>query len=175
MKKPIKKYAVRLKALPSPAAASTEAADLDIEGIKAAVATIRAKLPAPRVLTNEDRRDLFKMSDKRAALVQNAVSAAGNTLVQAVLPPSFDRTGFAANAELVASLVEVRTVIEQIFSDVDDTTMAVGSDTVNAAAKLYGYVKAGAKDNPGLKPIAEQLGEAFKRANTKPNARPEEK
>ena len=45
--------------------------------------------------------------------------------------------------------------------------MAVGSDTVNAAAKLYGYVKVGAKDNPGLKPIAEQLGKAFKRANAK--------
>src|SRR5437588_6272967 len=59
------------------------------------------------------------------------------------------------------------TTIQQLASDVDDTAMAVGSDTVNAAAKLYGYVKVGAKDNPGLKPIAEQLGKAFKRANAK--------
>ena len=124
------------------------------------------------MLTSEDRRALFKMSDKRAAFVRNAVSAAENTLVQAILPPSFNRTTFAANAELVASLVEVRTVIEQLLSDVDDTTMAFGSDTVNAAARLYSYVKAGAVDNPGLKPIAAQLGEAFKKANPKPNAQP---
>ena len=78
------------------------------------------------------------------------------------------------SAGLVASLVEVRTVIEQLFSDIDDTTMAFGSDTVNAAAKLYGYVKAGAVDNPGLKPIAAQLGEAFKKANTKATPPPAE-
>lgn len=189
MKKPIKKYAVKLKATrsrafasinPAPAkaavstasAASTETPAITVSDIKAAVASIREKLPTPRVLTREDRRTLFKMSDKRAAFVQNAVSAADNTLVQAVLPPSFDRATFAANAELVASLVEVRTIIEQLFSDVDDTTMAFGSDTVNAAAKLYGYVKAGAVDNPGLKPIAAQLGEAFKKANTKPTPPP---
>ena len=29
-------------------------------------------------------------------------------------------------------------------------------------------VKAGAEDNPGLKPIADQLGDAFKKANAKP-------
>ena len=183
MKKTIKKYAVKLKATrasafasvkstSAKAAASPAAPGVALADINAAVATIRGKLPAPRVLTNDDRRGLFKMSDKRAAFVSNAVSAADNALVQAVLPPSFDRATFTANADLVASLVEVRTVIEQLFSDIDDTTMAFGSDTVNAAAKLYGYVKAGAVDNPGLKPIAAQLGEAFKKANTKPTPPP---
>lgn len=162
MNKSIKKYAVRLKT-------NAAAAAIDVAGINAAVAVIRGKLPAPRVLTNDDRRQLFKMRDKRAGFVQNAVNAAQNPLVQAVLPPSFDRAEFGNNAELTATLIEVRTVIEQLASDVDDTTMAVGSDTVNAAAKLYGYVKAGAEDNPGLKPIAEQLSEAFKRANAKAN------
>ena len=179
MKTPIKKYAVKLKAnrakpfasiksAPTRAAAATVPPGITLADVNVAIATIRGKLPAPRVLTNDDRRGLFKMSDKRAAFVSNAVSAADNALVQAVLPPSFDRATFTANADLVASLVEVRTVIEQLFSDIDDTTMAFGSDTVNAAAKLYGYVKAGAVDNPGLKPIAAQLGEAFKKANTKP-------
>ncbi len=183
MKTPTKKYAVKLKAnraqpfasiksAPARVAATAAAPGIALADINAAITTIRAKLPAPRVLTSDDRRGLFKMSDKRAAFVSNAVSAADNTLVQAVLPPSFDRATFAANAELVASLVEVRTVIEQLFSDIDDTTMAFGSDTVNAAAKLYSYVKSGAQDNPGLKPIAAQLGEAFKKANTKPTPPP---
>ena len=183
MKRTTKKYAVKLKAnrakpltsiksAPAKAAASSVTPAIILADVNSAVATIRGKLPVPRVLTNDDRRGLFKMSDKRAAFVQNAVSAAENVLVQAVLPPSFDRATFAANADLVASLVEVRTVIEQLFSDIDDTTMAFGSDTVIAAAKLYGYVKAGAEDHPGLKPIAAQLGEAFKKANTKPVAKP---
>jgi hypothetical protein len=140
-----------------------------VDGINAAIATIREKLPAVRVLTAAARQQLFKMRDRRAGFVQNARNAADNPLVQAVLPPSFDRAKFDANAGLTATLIEIRNVIEQLASDVDDTTMAVGSNTVNAAAKLYGYVKAGAEDNPGLKPIAEQLGEAFKRANAKPH------
>ena len=69
---------------------------------------------------------------------------------------------------LTATLSELLTTFRQLASDVDDTAMAVGSDTMSAAARLYGYVKVGAKDNPGLKPIAEQLGKAFQRANVKP-------
>ena len=165
-----KRYAVRSKA-PAPsakAAASDPTAAIDLDGIKADAASIREKLPNLRVLTKATRQQLFKMGDKRAALVRDSITASENPLVQAVLPPSFDRAKFGSNAERTATLIEVRTVLEQLLSDVDDTAMDVGSETVNAAAKLYGYVKAGAEDNPGLKPIAEQLGEAFKKANTKP-------
>lgn len=49
-------------------------------------------------------------------------------------------------------------------SQVDDTLLGVGSEAMNAATEVYGYVKAAARKTPGLKPVATQLGERFKKA-----------
>jgi len=182
-KLPSKRHVVRLRptsgartrSTPTTARAASAPADsagdlpaIDLAAIQAAVAVIRAELPPLRVLTADDRRRLFKMNDKRAALAQRSQSAAGNALVQVVVPPSFKLPRFAAQAARTATLIKVHTVIEQLFSDVDDTLMAERSDVITGAAKLYAYVKAGVEDNPGLKPIADQLGEAFKKTNSKP-------
>ncbi len=34
---------------------------------------------------------------------------------------------------------------------------------MNAATQVYNYVKAAAKTTPGLKPVADQLGERFQK------------
>ena len=49
-----------------------------------------------------------------------------------------------------------------VVSQLDDTRLAVGGEAMQAATQTYSYVKAGAKNTPGLKPIAEQLGQRFK-------------
>ena len=163
-----KRYAVtRVQPrLPKAKAAATESTGgIDLDAINAAVAAIRNALPKPRVLTKEVRQQLFKMADKRAGFVQKALGAVASPLVQAVLPPSFNRAAFEASAALFVVLNEVLSALKALASDVDDTAIAEGSDAMNLAAKLYTYVKEGAEDNPGLKPIAEDLGESFKKAS----------
>ena len=43
--------------------------------------------------------------------------------------------------------------------------MAVGSEAMNEASQVYNYVKTAAKTTPGLKPVADQLGERFQKAS----------
>jgi hypothetical protein len=42
--------------------------------------------------------------------------------------------------------------------------LAVGGEAMQGAMQTYNYIKAGAKNTPGLKPVAEQLGERFQKA-----------
>jgi hypothetical protein len=50
---------------------------------------------------------------------------------------------------------------------VDDTLMAVSSEAMTSSLTVYDYVKTAAKKTPGLKTLAEQLGERFKAIKTK--------
>lgn len=52
--------------------------------------------------------------------------------------------------------------MRQITEQVDDTLLAVGSEAMSSSLTVYDYVKTAAKKTPGLKTVAEQLGERFK-------------
>ena len=50
-----------------------------------------------------------------------------------------------------------------IAEQIDDTRMAVGGEAMRQAIQTYDYVKTGAKTEPGLKTLADELGERFKK------------
>nr|VFK80704.1 MAG: hypothetical protein BECKSD772D_GA0070982_114312 [Candidatus Kentron sp. SD] len=56
----------------------------------------------------------------------------------------------------------------------DDTRLAVGGEAMQEATQVYNYVKTAAKTTPGLKPIADQLGERWKVAKQKKSPEPVE-
>jgi hypothetical protein len=70
--------------------------------------------------------------------------------------------------QLAANLTEVLIGLRQLTEQVDDTLMAVGSEAMGSSLTVYDYVKTAAKKTPGLKTIAEQLGERFKAIKSKP-------
>ena len=64
-------------------------------------------------------------------------------------------------------------MVAQLASQIDDTRLAVGGEAMQEATQTYNYVKAAAKTTPGLKPVADQLGERFPKASApKPPAPP---
>jgi hypothetical protein len=138
----------------------------DIQEIKAAFATIEAKLPFLVTLSAEERRNLFKMGDKRLAFVNTSLIAAQSN--RNILPASFDLDEFVRDYQLAANLTEVLIGLRQLTEQVDDTLMAVGSEAMGSSLTVYDYVKTAAKKTPGLKTIAEQLGERFKAIKSKP-------
>nr|VFJ60000.1 MAG: hypothetical protein BECKFW1821B_GA0114236_10539 [Candidatus Kentron sp. FW] len=69
--------------------------------------------------------------------------------------------------ELFTAMTDVDAVIAALAAGVDDTRMAVGGEAMQEASQVYTYVKAAAKTTPGLKAVAEQLGERFKQAKKK--------
>ncbi|MEH2201317.1 hypothetical protein [Nostoc sp.] len=138
----------------------------DVQEIKAAFATIQAKMPFLVTLSAEERRNLFKMGDKRLAFVNTSLIAAQSN--KDILPASFDVEEFVRDYQLAATLTEVLIGLRQLTEQVDDTLMAVGSEAMGSSLTVYDYVKTAAKKTPGLKSLAEQLGERFKAIKKKP-------
>ena len=132
----------------------------DIQEIKAALQTVQKKLPFLVTLSAEERRKLVKMGDKSLAFVNNSVTAAQSN--REILPASFDVDELVQDYQLATALTELLTSMRQLTEQVDDTLLAVGSEAMKSSLTVYDYVKTAAKKTPGLKTIAEQLGERFK-------------
>lgn len=139
--------------------------ETDIQDIKAALQTIQQKLPFLITLTTDERRKLYKMGDKSIAFVNNSLTAAQAN--RNILPASFDVDEFVRDYQLSVSLTELLIGLRQVTEQVDDTLLAVGSETMSSSLTVYDYVKTAAKKTPGLKSLAEQLGERFKALRTK--------
>ena len=138
----------------------------DMQQIKAALQTIQKKLPFLITLSTEERRKLFKMGDKSLAFVNNSITAAQSN--PDILPASFDLEEFVRDYQLAATLTELLIALRQLSEQVDDTLLAVGSEAMSSSLTVYDYVKTAAKKTPGLKSLAEQLGDRFKAIRNKP-------
>ncbi|MEH2015133.1 hypothetical protein [Nostoc sp.] len=132
----------------------------DIQEVKAALQKVQQKLPFLITLSTEERRKLVKMGDKSLAFVNNSVTAAQSN--PEILPATFKVEELVRDYQLAAVLTELLISIQQLTEQVDDTLMAVGSEAMTSSLTVYDYVKTASKKTPGLKSVAEQLGERFK-------------
>jgi len=134
----------------------------DVQAIKDAFALILNKLPFLVNLTSAERKASFKAGPDSSSFVQNALTAAQDN--PNILPANFSTPEFKNDVDLLAVLTEFNTMAASVASQIDDTRMAVGSEAMQQASQVYTYVKTASKVTPGLKPVAEQLGERFKKA-----------
>jgi len=144
---------------------SAKLTETDLQEIKTALATIETKLPFLVHLTVEERRKLFKMGNKSLAFVSNSLTAAQSN--PDILPASFDLNEFTSDYQLSTALTEVHLRLQQLTEKVDDTLLAVSSEAMTSSLTVYEYVKTAAKKTPGLKAIADQLGDRFKASRAK--------
>ena len=140
---------------------------VDLQAIKDAFATIKQKLPFLASLTVDERKSTFKAGPNSLSFVQNALTAAEGH--PDIFPNSFSTPAFRKDVDLFSVLTELGTSAESLSSQIDDTRLAVGGEAMQQGSQVYTYVKAAADTTPGLKPVAEQLGERFQRAS-KPKA-----
>ncbi|MCC5657894.1 hypothetical protein LC608_13020 [Nostoc sp. XA010] len=138
----------------------------DIQEIKAALQKIQQKMPFLVTLSTEERRKLVKMGDKSLAFVNNSVTAAQSN--REILPATFDVEELVRDYQLATTLTELLISVQQLAEQVDDTLMAVGSEAMTSSLTVYDYVKTASKKTPGLKTVAEQLGERFKAIKGRP-------
>lgn len=144
---------------------SAQLTETDVQEIRAALATIQTRMPFLINLTVEERRKLFKMGNKSLAFVNNSLTTAQSN--RDILPASFDLDEFISDYQLATTLSEIHLSLQQLTEKVDDTLMAVSSEAMGSSLTVYDYVKTAAKKTPGLKAIADQLGERFKAIRTK--------
>jgi hypothetical protein len=136
--------------------------EADLQAVKDAFAAVVQKMPFLVNLTPSERQSIVKTGPDRLSFVQNASAAARNN--PTIFPPSFDAQGFQSDVELFAALTELATLAASVASQIDDTRLAVGGEAMRQATQVYNYVREAAKTTPGLKPVAEQLGERFQKA-----------
>jgi len=137
----------------------------DVKAIKDALDTIIKTMPFLINLTPKERKATFKTGADSVSFVQNALSAAQDH--PDILPASFSIPEFKNDVDLFTTLTDLGTLIASVASEVDDTRLAVGGEGMQEATQVYNYVKTAAKTTPGLKPVADQLGERFKKAGGK--------
>jgi hypothetical protein len=144
---------------------SAKLSETDIHDIKAALTAIETKLPFLVHLTIEERRKLFKMGNKSLAFVSNSLTAAQSN--PDILPASFDLNEFVSDYQLATTLNELHIRLQQLTEKVDDTLIAVSSEAMTSSLTVYDYVKTAAKSKPGLRAVADQLGDRFKASRAK--------
>ena len=139
---------------------SATISDQAMAEIKGAIAAIHTHLPFLINLTPDERRKRFKMGDKSLAFVRNSVTATQNN--PDIVPGNFDIAEFNRDYQLTVALSEVLGLLEQLTETVDDTLLAVSSESMASSLLVYDYAKTASRHSPGIKSVADQLGERFK-------------
>ena len=134
----------------------------DIQAIKDAFTAILTKLPFLVNLTVDERRKVFKTGPDRLSFVKNALT--GAVANPDIFPNSLSVPAFQRDVDLLDALSQLKALADSLASQIDDTRLAVGGEAMQEATQVYNYVKEAAKTTPGLKPLADQLGEQFQRA-----------
>ncbi len=136
---------------------------VDFQAAQQAFADVLSKLPFLVSLTTGDRKAIFKTGPDRVSFVQNA-STAGSVNPD-IFPGTFNLSGFLRDVQLFDQLTQLGTLADSVASQIDDTRLAVGGEAMKGAVQVYNYVREASKTTPGLKPLADQLGEQFQKAN----------
>jgi hypothetical protein len=111
-------------------------------------------------LTPSERRKMLKMGDKSFPFVEKSHLYA---LANPSLVPSFlDMQAFDIDFADARGLWSIRNSADQLYSLIDDTTMAAGSESFQAALIFYNSIKMEAEQNvPGAQTIFDELKQRF--------------
>lgn len=123
-------------------------------------------------LSADERRALPKMSDGTQPFVQKCLEYCVND--PQFVPPFLDMEGFTDDMNAWNQLMSIFRPVQQLYTNLDDTTMEAGSESYVAALSYYNSVKQAAKMNiPGAKPIFDDLKKRFAANGERKSAAPE--
>ncbi|MBI4930947.1 MAG: hypothetical protein HY841_09310 [Bacteroidetes bacterium] len=121
-------------------------------------------------LTQDERKSLPKMGNKRYAFVKRLIQAVKENLSH--IPPSYNVPAMEQDFSGFDDLNEVRIPIMQLFEKVDDTQRGAGSEAYEAALKGKALIETANRDNPGLDAVVAELQEFFDHAQQEEDGGP---
>lgn len=132
----------------------------DQASILAKLNEIRALLPFLINLTPEERSTLPKMGDNTEPFVNKALTYAENNAT--LVPPYVNVPELRKDFTLAGQIGLIRQQAIQLAEALDDTELALGSESYVTALAFYNSVKQAAKMNvPGADAIYEDLRQRF--------------
>lgn len=139
---------------------SNSVSETDMQAIKQAIQIITEKLPFLVALSSDEKRSLVKLGAKSIDFVRDCNTVAQN--YGQILPANFDVQELSKDSKLFEQLSEIQLLFNTLTEKLNDTTIAVGNESMKASLTVYEYVKTASKSQAGLKTVAEQLQQRFK-------------
>jgi hypothetical protein len=139
---------------------SNSVSETDMQAIKQAIQIITEKLPFLVALSSDEKRSLVKLGAKSIDFVRDCNTVAQN--YGQILPANFDIQELSKDSKLFEQLSEIQLLFNTLTEKLNDTTIAVGNESMKASLTVYEYVKTASKSQAGLKTVAEQLQQRFK-------------
>jgi len=130
---------------------------------------IRKQLAFLLSLQPGDIQGLFKAGNGYAPFLEKAYFAVNQH--PQIMPGVFDVEEFRKDYNLSKDLGAIVSQINQLADGLNNTMIAVNSDTMAASLEVYAAVKQNRDKVPGLNVIAQEMGEFFKKAKKKEAAR----
>ncbi|KRA52312.1 hypothetical protein ASD77_11570 [Pseudoxanthomonas sp. Root65] len=131
-----------------------------VERILASITALEADLQSLIALTNDERRDLFKMGAKSQAFCTTALAVAEQH--PGIMPRDFDIAAFRQDQMALDALRPCSLRLAQLHQRVTDTELALGSDLMAASLEVYAVIKAAGKDK-GVDDARDALAARFVR------------
>nr|WP_298121799.1 hypothetical protein [uncultured Pseudoxanthomonas sp.] len=131
-----------------------------VERILASISALEADLQNLIALTNDERRDMFKMGTKSHAFCTTALAVAEQH--SGIMPRDFDIAAFRQDQMALDALRPCSLRLAQLYQRVTDTELALGSDLMAAALEVYGVLKVAGKGK-GVDDARRELASRFAR------------
>jgi hypothetical protein len=132
----------------------------DQAAVKAAIASLKQKLPFLINLDPADRKSMPRSGGKVQTFIKDALDVAVQN--PAVLPVAFDVNEMIGDMQLLGYLTSVQLAVRQLMRQIDDTVIQVGSQAYAAARTVYASASSHFA-GPQLEVAANQLGKHFGR------------
>ena len=150
---------------------SAELTAEQVTTINQSLTAAQALLPFLITLTQEEKQIIPKLGKALKPMVDKAAAAA--VQYPQIFSGTFNREEFLKDYALLQKLEPVAAVLNPLHSAVEDTLMAVGSDTLVAALEVYAAVQSNKAKVPGLDTLADEMKVFFPRSRKKtPPAQP---
>ena len=136
-------------------------AEEQVTEINTALETIRTNLPFLISLSPHDRQSLVKVGNSFKPFVERI----SEVLVQHpdIVPGVFDKVEYQKDLALASALSPIHENLKSLMESVEDTLIAIKSDSLQASLDIYASVQATKDLKPGMDVIYAELKKFFPR------------
>ncbi len=132
--------------------------DADVTTATGFIAQILALFPFLITLTEAERKTLPKMGPKSVEYV--TLNLQGVMNFPELIPSVFDSKEFASDVALVTQLLAIQVPLASLLEKINDSLLAAGSDAMQEANSVYGYLKTGVGTS-AVKTLVAQIAERY--------------
>ena len=140
---------------------SSEITDEQLTAVNTALETIKNNLPFLISLSPHDRQSLVKVGNSFKPFVDKISEVLNQN--PDIVPGIFDSDEFQKDLTLAVKLTPIHENLKSLMESVEDTLIAVKSDSLQASLDIYASVQAAKDKKPGMDVIYADLKKFFPR------------